>query len=186
MDRGPQPTLPTPRLLLRPYQPEDAAATAAAFGTAEVARTTLRIPHPYEPRRAGEFIATATLGWANGTCAVFAGIDRGTGEIVSSAGLTIEPEHRRADLGYAIRPDYWGQGYATEIATALLEFAFVDLDLERVHASTFLVNPASARVLDKIGMKPEGVLRRHILKWGTWHDLAMYGILREEFVSTRT
>ncbi|HRJ50498.1 MAG: GNAT family N-acetyltransferase [Phycisphaeraceae bacterium] len=180
MAREPQPTLATARLTLRPFRAEDAEQVTAAAGSCEIARTTLRIPHPYDPRMAEEFIASVNRGWADGTAAVFAGVESSTGTLVASAGLTIEPEHRRAELGYWVRVDRWGMGYATEASESLLQLAFTTLGLERVHAHAFASNPSSIRVLMKIGMKPEGVLRRHILKWGLWQDMAMFGILRDE------
>ena len=74
---------------------------------------------------------------------------------------------------------------ATEASAALLEYGFDVLGLERIHAAHFPRNPASGRVLQKLGMRQEGTLRSHLVKWGVPEDLSIYGILREEFTPWR-
>jgi RimJ/RimL family protein N-acetyltransferase len=96
--------------------------------------------------------------------------------------LEIEPAHRRAELGYWIGVPHWSRGYATEAARAALHYGFETLQLERIFASHFRHNPASGRVLKKLGMRHEGCLRAHILKWGEFVDLEAYGLLRSEFI----
>jgi [ribosomal protein S5]-alanine N-acetyltransferase len=73
-----------------------------------------------------------------------------------------------------VRPDHWGQGYASEAAAAILHFAFASLGLHRVQATCRPENVASARVLEKIGMVEEGLLRDHIRIRGRWHDSLLY------------
>jgi ribosomal-protein-alanine N-acetyltransferase len=63
----------------------------------------------------------------------------------------------------------------------VLKYAFDELKLNRVHARHFKRNPASGRVMQKVGMKHEGCLRQHFKKWGNYEDSEMYGILRKEF-----
>jgi [ribosomal protein S5]-alanine N-acetyltransferase len=72
--------------------------------------------------------------------------------------------------------------YCTEAARAVLEFAFTEFRLNRVHAHHFSHNPASGRVMQKVGMRHEGHLRRHVKKWGEFYDVEAYGILRSDFV----
>jgi RimJ/RimL family protein N-acetyltransferase len=73
---------------------------------------------------------------------------------------------------------YWGEGYATEAAAALVAWGFDILDLQRIHAAHFTRNPASGRVMQKIGMTFEGIARQHVLKHDRWEDMARYGIVR--------
>jgi len=94
--------------------------------------------------------------------------------------LRIELEHRRAELGYWIGRPWWGNGFATEAARAVVGQAFAGLGLARVFAHHFVSNPASGRVMQKIGMRQEGVLRRHVIKWGRCEDLVVYGILPDD------
>jgi RimJ/RimL family protein N-acetyltransferase len=98
---------------------------------------------------------------------------------VGCIGLRVDFLHSRGELGYWIGVPYWGRGYATEAARRLVGFAFDTLGLNRVHASCFSRNRASARVLEKAGLVREGVLRRHVRRFGRFEDLTLYGLVRE-------
>ena len=89
----------------------------------------------------------------------------------------MEPPHRRAELGYWVARPFWNQGYASEGARALVRFGFAELGLHRVSAHHYSRNPASGKVMQKIGMRFEGLLRQHVFKWGVFEDIEMYGIL---------
>jgi RimJ/RimL family protein N-acetyltransferase len=99
---------------------------------------------------------------------------------VGAIGLRVEAEHERAEVGYWIGVSYWGQGYATEAARAAVDFAFRHFGVNRVFAFHFTTNPASGRVLQKIGMRREGTRRQHTLKWGEFLDSDLYAALRAE------
>jgi [ribosomal protein S5]-alanine N-acetyltransferase len=141
---------------------------------------TLTVPHPYEQGVAEEWIAGQEAAWSSGERLVLAVTTQADG-LVGAIGLHFASEHQRAELGYWIGVPYWGRGYATEAAAALLSFAFGDLGLRRVVAHHFSRNPASGRVLQKLGMRHEGSLRDHVLKWGAFEDLEIYGILAGEW-----
>ena len=106
---------------------------------------------------------------------------RAGGELIGAIGIDVEPEHARAELGYWIGVPYWGRGYATEAAAALVTRAFEVLGLQRVFAYHFTTNPASGRVLQKIGMRHEGTRRKHTRKWDEYPDSECYAILRAEW-----
>ena len=89
--------------------------------------------------------------------------------------------HANAEMGYWIGKPYWNQGYGTEAAGGILQYAFEQLDLNRVYAAHFRRNPASGRIMQKIGMTYEGCLRQHIKKWDSFEDMEYYGILRSEY-----
>ncbi len=103
---------------------------------------------------------------------------RGDGRQIGGIGLRIEQEHQRAELGYWLGVPYWGQGYATEAAREMLRCGFEGLGLHRIFASHFGHNPASGKILKKIGMRHEGCQREHLRKWGQFVDSELYGILR--------
>jgi RimJ/RimL family protein N-acetyltransferase len=105
---------------------------------------------------------------------------RESGELVGAIGIDVEERHARAELGYWIGVPYWGRGYATEAATAVVAHAFDDLGLNRVYAYHFTTNPASGRVLQKIGMRHEGTRRAHTRKGDAYLDSDAYAILRED------
>ncbi|MDH4351518.1 MAG: GNAT family N-acetyltransferase, partial [Gemmatimonadota bacterium] len=107
--------------------------------------------------------------------------DRATAVLVGAIGLILRPEHSRAELGYWIGRPFWGRGYATEAAGAMLRYGFETLGLRRLYACHFARNPASGRVLEKVGMRQEGIARAHAQRWNRFEDLVQYGILREEF-----
>ena len=174
-------TLDTARFLLRPFTLADADDVTRIVSDREVAATTLNIPHPYEPGMAAAWIATHADGLHRQSPVVFAVTRRDGDELVGAIGLSLEPEHHRAELGYWVARAAWGQGVCTEAARAVLQYGFGVLGLERIFAHHFAGNPASGRVMQKLGMRHEGTLRGHIVKWGRREDVECYGILREEF-----
>jgi RimJ/RimL family protein N-acetyltransferase len=180
-----RPTLLTKRLVLRPFRMEDAPEVQRLAGAREVAATTATIPHPYEDGMAEAWIASHRETAESGEDVVFAITLREGGALVGAIGMRVKPRHERAELGYWVGVPYWGKGYATEASRAMLDHGFGALGLRRIYAHHFVSNAASGRVLLKIGMKLEGRLRQHMEKWGEWHDLDVYGVLREEWEEGR-
>jgi RimJ/RimL family protein N-acetyltransferase len=181
----PQPHLLTRRLLLRPFTLCDAPAVRRLCNDARIAANTLHIPHPYEEGMAEAWIGTHTETFAQGAAATFAVVRRADEALIGAIGLAIAREHARAEMGYWIGALYWGKGYCTEAAGALLAYAFVQRGLNRVHACHFSRNLASGRVMQKVGMKLEGVLRQHVKKGESYVDLVCYGILKGEWEALR-
>ncbi len=179
------PTLKTERLLLRSFTLKDAPDVQRLAGERDVARTLLSVPHPYEDGMAEEWIRTHRPGFERGELVVFAVTDRAADRLLGAIGLTLTTAHERAELGYWIGKPYWGRGYATEAAAAVLAYAFDALGLNRVHATHLTRNPASGRVMQKIGMTHEGRSRDHFKKWGVFEDVEQYGILRREYRAAR-
>ncbi|HEX7094524.1 MAG TPA: GNAT family N-acetyltransferase [Acidimicrobiales bacterium] len=108
-------------------------------------------------------------------------VERATGEVVGSVALGIDSRvHRRAELGYIVRRDRWGRGYATEAASLVIDFAFERLAMHRVWAVCDPDNPASLRVLEKCGMRCEGRLRDDLLVHGTWRDSLLYAVIADD------
>jgi len=159
---------------------DDAQEVHRLVGEREIASTTLNIPYPYEAGMAETWIATHKPAWERGELATFAITEPAEG-LVGAMGLVVELTHQRAEAGYWIGSSFWGRGYATEALSAVISFGFKQLGLNRIHAAHFMRNPASGRVMIKAGMRYEGCLRQHVLKWGQFEDLAKYSILRSEF-----
>ncbi len=175
-----RPTLQTDRLLLRPFVRADAAEVHRMAGHYDIAATTLNIPYPYEPGMAEHWIARQREDFKAGTLINFAVTRRADGVLLGSIGLKICQQHCNAELGYWIGREHWNNGYCTEAARAVVRFGFDGLDLQRIHAYYFTRNPASGRVMQKIGMKHEGHQRGHIKKWEDFEDIELYGILRSD------
>jgi RimJ/RimL family protein N-acetyltransferase len=182
MSQPPVPTLETARLSLRKLAESDAAQVARLAGHREIAHTTISIPHPYSEPQALEWIRKMNGQMSNPGDIVFAATLRGNSELIGTVGLrAINSEHSHAEMGFWIGVPYWRQGFATEAAAAVLRYAFENLRLNRVFAHHMVRNPASGRVLQKIGMKPEGRLQQHIRKWGLFEDVVVLAILDEEW-----
>jgi ribosomal-protein-alanine N-acetyltransferase len=172
--------LPTPRLLLRSFERGDVPAIVRLAGAREIAATTVNVPHPYTEEDARSFLARANDDCREGRSVSFAVTISPGGELCGAVGLALTPAHERAELGYWIGVPYWGQGFATEAANAVMAFGFETLRLHRIHASHFAGNTASRRVLEKIGMRHEGASRQHIRKWNQFVDVGNYGLLASE------
>ena len=104
------------------------------------------------------------------------------GQLIGNCGIRqAAAGAREADIGYELSPDQWGHGYATEAARAIVQFGFAELKVHRIWAWCIADNVASARVLEKLGLKLEGRLREKEYFKGRWWDTLMYGILKEEW-----
>jgi ribosomal-protein-alanine N-acetyltransferase len=206
-----QPTLETPRLILRPLRLSDAREVQYLAGDPDIARTTIQIPHPYPDGAAEEWIASlpdkfdqrrevnfaVTLKRGKGdrshlserpegghhACRVVAQIEPDSFfQLIGAVCLRLELEHDRGEVGYWIGKSFWGQGYATEAARAVVSHGLEFWRLNRIVGGFFASNPASGRVLQKLGFQPEGRMRQHIKKWGRYEDLEIYAVLRSEWI----
>ncbi len=178
-----QPTLTTTRLVLRPFRLDDASDLQRLAGEWAIADTTLGIAHPYEDGMAEEWIATHEAFLARGEKMSFAITRQEDDALIGAISLmSIEPGHQ-AELGYWVGVPFWNAGYCTEAGRAVLQYAFRELGLQRVHASHLTRNPGSGRVMQKLGMRYEGTRRRHVCKWGQFEDAELYGILADEWES---
>ena len=109
-------------------------------------------------------------------------IEKSDGELIGACGLHISnKENKEGWIGYGINRLYWSKGYGTEIAETLLNIGFNQFKLHRIYATCHPRNLGSERILQKIGMKKEGHLRKH--KWfkGSWRDSLLYAILEDEY-----
>ena len=178
-----QPTLITHRLVLRPFRDADVSQLTLLANDERIARTTLLIPYPYQEETAREWIATHRGKFERGEDVVFAVTIQEGEELVGAVGLSIVHEHKRGELGYWMGVPYWNQGFCTEAARAVVAYGFEELKLNKICANHFVTNPASGRVMIRIGMTHEGVFRSHLEKWGEYIDMVCYGILQSEYVS---
>ena len=176
-----QPDLPTERLLLRPFRAPDAPDVQRLAGAFEVADMTMTVPHPYPDGAAEAWIATHADSWDAGIAATYAITERSTGHLVGAVGLALVRAHDLAELGYWIGVPYWNRGFASEASRALIDFGFSTLGLHRIQARHFLRNPASGRVMQKLGMTLEGIMRGAARKGDRFEDLALYAVLAPEW-----
>ena len=171
------PTLTTERLVLRPFALADAPEVQRLAGAREIADTTLTIPHPYKDGMAEAWIATHADTFVQNRGVTLA-IEH-VGALVGAISLvTTQRTSHQAELGYWIAHASWGKGFATEASRALVPYAFDVMKLARVHSCHLSRNPASGKVMQKLGMQHEGTRRGHVRKWNKLEDLELYGILR--------
>ncbi len=142
----------TERLLLRPGWAEDAAPLAAAIGDEAILTKLGRVPSPYKLADAQEFLA---LDRAEGE-ADFLILARTGGAPRLIGGVGLSPQDDELELGYWIARPYWGLGFATEAARAVIDIARHTLRKQKLVSGHFIDNPASGRVLSKLGFKPTG------------------------------
>jgi RimJ/RimL family protein N-acetyltransferase len=172
----PYPELHTSRLALREFTAEDALDVQRLVGEWEVVRTLAVVPHPYEDGMAEEWIASLRPAYEAGKTLTWAVAQNdGPGELVGA--ITLHPNARddNAELGYWIGRPYWGRGYATEAAREVVRYGFERLGLHRIHAEHLGSNPASGRVMQKIGMSYEATRPEHHKKWGVYEDRVATG-----------
>jgi len=147
----------TERLLLRPGWREDAPALHAAIADEAIVRNLASAPWPYSLADAEAFLAREQPTYAQ-SCLIFRRT-RGTPQLIGGVGFGAPPEF---EFGYWIARPHWGLGYATEAARAMVANARDTLRLKTLTAGHFLDNPASGRVLEKVGFRPTGeIVRRY-------------------------
>jgi RimJ/RimL family protein N-acetyltransferase len=130
---------------------------------------------------AEEWIRTHQEGFERGEFINFAIVPQSSQKLIGAIGLTLHQEYVHAEMGYWVGKPYWSQGYCTEAAREVVRYGFEDLSLNRIHAMHLSRNQASGKVMMKVGMKYEGKRREHILKWGVFEDVELYGLLKSEF-----
>jgi RimJ/RimL family protein N-acetyltransferase len=175
-----RPALRTIRLILRPLRLSDGFDVRRMAGNSKVAENTLHMPFPYPEGIAEEWISTHAQDFLDNKQLVLGICLRTDKKLIGCIGLTLRKDIENAELGYWIGEEFWNQGYATEAATALLEYGFHSLNLHKIFAYYFSTNAASGRVMKKIGMVQEGFLKEHVRHWGEYKDLYLYGIIKSK------
>jgi RimJ/RimL family protein N-acetyltransferase len=174
--------LKTARLTLRPFLPEDFDAFAGIHGDAEVARWLYNEPRRreearelFDRKRAGSALL-AEDDWMS--CAI---VEDATGAVVGELVFHwVSEEHRTGEIGFLVAPAHQGKGYASEAAAALLDWAF-SAGFHRVIGRLEPRNIASARVLEKLGMRREALFVENEWVKGEWQSEVVYAVLDREW-----
>lgn len=172
----------TARLVLRPFETSDVDDVYVYAHDEAFWRYLPGMPRPYTREEAEAFLARATSR------------DPGTqvqwaieyeGHVIG--GINVRPQltDRRAGMGYGIGSAWWGRGITTEAARAVVDWAFANLEIDRVFATADARNVGSWTVMRHLGMQHEGTLRAHRMQDGFAADEVVYGILRAEWVASR-
>ncbi|HVX20857.1 MAG TPA: GNAT family protein [Acidimicrobiales bacterium] len=177
----------TARLVLRPFRRDDLPDLLAIESDPGVARYLYRGVR--DEARAAQSLETkmrATRIRPDGGALSLAVVLGDHGPVVGDLTLTYRsPVHRQAEIGYALAPAYHGHGLATEAAAAAVDLAFDGLRAHRVYARIDPRNRASARVLEKLGMRREAHLVESERVKGEWTDEVVYALLHREWAARR-
>ena len=173
------PVLDSQRLRLRPLREGDVEDVFGVFGDPDVMRYW-STPVFREHAQAERLIAEVRQGFATRTFVQW-GIARREDDVVlgTCSLFRIEPVHRRAEIGFALRRLDWGRGLASEAVATAIEFAFGPLDLIRLEADVDPRNDRSIRLLERLGFEREGYLRNRYVVSGEIQDTVFLGLLRE-------
>jgi RimJ/RimL family protein N-acetyltransferase len=176
------PILEADRVRLRPLLPDDVEGIFEVFSNAEVMRYWSSPPLPNESA-AEQLIAEIINDVASGKMMKWA-IARKSDDLAIGTATLFNPDlsNGRAELGYALGREYWGQGLMGEALQALLNYAFEELELRRLEADVDPRNAASIRTLERLGFKREGYLRERWHVDGEIQDALFYGLLKREWI----
>ena len=174
--------LETERLILRPLRLADLDDVLEYAADEEWSRFLGGIPFPYSGRDGEEYLARSILNsW---DLSPQFGLEF-EARLVGSVSVRIQPQHRTAELGYAIARRVWGQGLAVEAVSAVISWSFEKLDLVKVYAAADSRNERSIRVMQKLGLKQEGLLRQNRIVRGAQIDEVRYAVLKEEWIASK-
>jgi RimJ/RimL family protein N-acetyltransferase len=165
---------------LRPWEPADVPAIAAACADAEIARWLDLIPQPYAEEDARWYVAHCEEGWRDGTSSSFAVVDVASGELVGSMGARhLDPEQGVTEVGYWVAPHARGRGIARRALRLISAWLLEDVGMARVQLRADVDNVASRRVAEGAGFVEEGILRsaRFNPRRGGRVDFVMYSLL---------
>lgn len=179
--------LETPRLLLRDFRPDDAPALAACRADERYWRYYDRVDDVEANAREHVELFVRWQSEAPRTHFQLAIVLKHNDALIGDCGLRQHeqvsygtPNRLEADIGDELDPRHWRNGYATEAVRALLGYGFDTLNLHRVWAYCLAENEASWRLMERLGMRREGVLRANVRLQGRWADTYLYGLLAED------
>ena len=172
------PVIETERLILSQLKEEDLPFVTEYLQDKIFSDVTSNIPYPYTGEHARFWMKMSRESFENNTGYTFA-VRNKEGQILGAIGLH-DRDDDKAELGYWMGKPFWNKGYITEAATALIDFGFNELQINKIYATYFLDNPASGRIMEKIGMEKEALLKQHLKKDGKYIDVMMYSILKNK------
>lgn len=178
------PELTTSRLTLRKMLPKDAKDMYEYACREDVTEYLLWSAHPnvgytakYLKYIQGEYKKERFFDWAI--------IWNENQKMIGTVGYTeLDMQNKCAEIGYVLNPLYHNRGIATEAVSRVIRYAFCELGMQRVEARYMIQNSASLRVMEKCGMKAEGILRSKMLVKGIYRDIGICSILKEEYFKT--
>jgi ribosomal-protein-alanine N-acetyltransferase len=175
------PTLYTKSLILRKITLEDAQDVFEYAKDLEVTRFVTWEPHKSIDDSIN-FLKLVIKKYENNEPSDWGIIYKENSKLIGTCGyVSLDKANYSAEIGYALSREYWGKGLMTEVVKEVIKFGFEKMNLNRIYARCFVKNIGSQKVLEKVGMKFEGILREQVLIKGTFRDMKIYSILRKEY-----
>lgn len=171
----------TPQLKLRRMELSDLPSLIKYANNKKIAANIFNISYPYKESDAVFRYNVILQGLENENRYIFAITYKTHNELIGEIGLNIDKEHNRAEVGYWIAEEFWGQGIATEALGAALSFGFKSLKLNKIFATRFLDNVSSEKVLTKNGMIKEAELIEHYKIDGVYKSINQYRLTKKEY-----
>lgn len=172
------PVIETERLIISSLREEDIPFIVEYLQEKVFSELTSNIPYPYSEEDARFWLEMSERAFEMKSAFTFAIRDK-TEKIIGAIGLHDRGDDK-AELGYWLAKPFWNKGFVTEAAKAIIDFGLKELQFNKIYATHFLHNQASGKVLQKIGMEKEAVLKQHIKKNGEYFDTPMYSIFRDK------
>ena len=175
------PTLETERLILRRINMKDAQDIFEYSRDAEVARHVLWAAQK-DISEAKDYCRFMMKRYRQDMPSSWGIVDKFSRRLVGTIGyMDYREEHGSVEVGYSLAKWMWNGGYMTEALRRVIEYTFEAMDINRIEAQHELDNPSSGRVMEKCGMKKEGVLRQRLYNKGKYVDVALYAILQLDY-----
>lgn len=169
-------------ITLRFVQPQDSLQICRIVNEPIVRQAMVTVNYPFAEADAHEFIKHGNSDYARR----FAVLAKDRNEVLGCVSLLeIDNAHCQAELSFFISEQASGKGITTQAAKLILQYAFSDLKLNRIYAFHLVENAASARILEKLDFKLEGVLRERVKKNNRFHDVKQLSLLSREFVQIK-
>ncbi|MCM3617713.1 GNAT family N-acetyltransferase [Sutcliffiella horikoshii] len=176
------PILETERLILREVATEDAIDMFEYLSDKDV------VTHMgLEPYKSSKDVLNEEIKWYKSIVEEGTGIrwvitKKESSVVIGSCGfLNMSPKHHRAEIGFELHKEYWGQGIASEAVEAVIDYGYENLNLERIEAIVDPPNFPSQKLMEKQGFRKEGLLRNYEYNFGKFNDVYMYSMIREDF-----
>ncbi|GAB0154994.1 GNAT family N-acetyltransferase [Chryseobacterium sp. Alg-005] len=173
------PDIETERLILSQLKEEDIPFIVEYLQERDFSELTSNIPYPYTEKDAEFWLKVSKETFEMKTGFTFAIRNKKNRIIIGAIGLHDRGDDK-AELGYWLAKPFWNNGFVTEAAKAILVFGFKELQFNKIYATHFIHNPASGKIMQKIGMEKEALLKQHIKKNNEYFDAAMYSVFRNK------
>ena len=178
------PTLETERLILRKLRLEDAKDLFEYASDKEVTKYVTWEPHK-SIEDSINLIKFTHERYEKREGIIWGIVCKENKKVIGTCDISPVTKHFRAEIAYALSRDYWGKGIMTEAVKEAIKFGFEKTNLNRIYAFSFPENVGSYTVMEKVGMKYEGLIREYMYIKGKFQDLKLYSILKREYLEQK-